>query len=276
MKNAIDHFHGPAEPAGELFLNPASDAGLTLPTNPAPAAPWRAAAPAASGMGLSRRSVVALVAAIMPGAAASAAARPANRSDRELLELGREYMRLNDLERAADERHARCSKAYEDARRDPSDVMRHRIEDHLCGLSLPVGPKTRSIAANPEHSDFYTGDEIKLLRHAPPPWNPEDTPAQKARADEIVREWDRWSAECDAFADEVGLTEAEAAIDEIVTSKRSLANRIAAMPATTLAGLRARALILADIIGEDVIDEGDCAYELMIRAIVRDLTRISV
>jgi hypothetical protein len=52
--------------------------------------------------------------------------------------------------------------------------MRHRISDHLCGLHLPLGRDTRSLAADPKYSDFYTEDEIKLLKYTPPPMDPAD------------------------------------------------------------------------------------------------------
>jgi hypothetical protein len=175
-------------------------------------------------------------------------------------------MRLRATIGAANERFNRCSDAYEDAEPVPGDVMRHRIEDHLCGFRLPIGPKTRAIAAESKHSSFYSDDEIKQLKNAPAVRDADE----RARVEEILAEWDRWNAECVALADRVGLTAADEAIVELVRSQSSLIKRIAAIPATTIVGLRVRAMVLVPILDEDGYDE-DYDDQILIRAIVRDL-----
>jgi hypothetical protein len=200
---------------------------------------------------LSRRAVIASLAA---GAAANVPAIAAVASiddhpDAELIELGREYQRLAALEKAVDEHYARCQAAYEEAEPEPRDVMWHRIEDHVAfGLNLPILPGTGAIARDLKQSAFYSADEIARLRFSPPPWRDDKIPEQKSRIEEIGAEWVRWCGELDDLAD---ATAALDTIDEISASMRSLAKKIAAKPATTIAGLQVRATILNQIRSED-------------------------
>ena len=71
--------------------------------------------------------------------------------DRELLELGREYIWLRAAERAADEHYGRCRKAYDEAEPAPSNdlrplpcttVFRIRIEPIIrpCGNLITPAP----------------------------------------------------------------------------------------------------------------------------------------
>jgi len=112
-------------------------------------------------------------------------------------------------------------------------------------------------------------NEIDLLRERPPA----EDEAEQARVQEILEEWDRWSEECADFVDETSLTAALESLDEIVPTQRSVAKRIVDMPATTLAGLQVRALIVAEIFGDQEPD--DYINQLMVRAIVRDLVKIA-
>jgi hypothetical protein len=246
---------------------------------------------------LSRRSVIAALAA---GAAANVPAIATvtaagdHHPDAELIELGAEYQRLAILEQAADEHYARCSEAFDEAEPEPRDVMRHRIEDHVAGgLNLPILPGTGAITRDLKHSAFYSADEIARVRFSRPPWSDDKIPEQNARIEEIGAEWARWCKELEDLSDETGVTEALDTIDEIVATMRSLAKKIAATPATTVAGLQVRATILSQIrseidhdqqeVGEDhegdddeTDDEDVCTDDLMIRAIVRDLVKMTV
>jgi hypothetical protein len=221
-------------------------------------------------MKLSRRAVIASLAA---GAVANvpviAAVAGGDHPDRELLGLGREYLRLRAAERAADEHSARCYEAYERVEPGPSDALRHRIEDHL-GLHLPVLDTCRGgISSDVGRNDLYSISEILRLNHTPPP-SPSLIEVQKVRIAAIQSAWERWHAECKELAEEFGVWEARDATDEIVANLRSLEKRFAAMHATTLAGLQMRAMILAEIFGGAEVDEDD-TDQLMIHAVVRDL-----
>jgi hypothetical protein len=220
-------------------------------------------------MKLSRRTVIASLAA---GAAASvpiiAAVAGGDHPDAELLELGREYGQLREAIAAANARHKVCAAAFKGREPVLRDVMRHRITDHVCGLQLPILNTCRDgISCDDWRNDPYSEEEIALLRD----WPARD-PAEKARAAEIVAEWDRWTAEWDGLEDEVGVTRTEEAIEELVRSERSLIERIAAIHATTIAGQRMRAMVLVPILAEEGYDEEDYDDHLLIRAIVRDLS----
>ena len=221
-------------------------------------------------MKLSRRAVIASLAA---GAAANlpaiAAVAGGDHPDRELLELGREYGQLREAIKAADAQYEACSPAFEEREPVPRDVMRHRITDHLCGLKLPILNTCRGgISCDDGRNAPYSKEEVDLLRD----W-PDRDPAGKARAAEIVTEWDRWTGEWDALEHETGVAEALKTIEELVPKEGELARRIAAMPATTLAGLQVRATILAQMFAEEEEDEEGKNYidRLLIRAVVRDL-----
>jgi hypothetical protein len=148
--------------------------------------------------------------------------------DRQLVELGREYFQLEVLLDAADEQKEKLRKAYLELQPVPSDVMRHRIQGHF-QLRLPIRSDTTA-AAEPEHSDFYSEDEVACLPHAKLPIFPSDVPAHEARVAEIVAEWERWNAECEALKEQIGLASSEAAIDEMIDDQRSLAKKISSYP----------------------------------------------
>jgi hypothetical protein len=217
---------------------------------------------------LSRRTVLAALAA---GAAANvpaiAAFATGDHPDRELLELGREYQKLEAAIHAADA----VVKAYNEQEPQPRDVMRHRIEDHICRFNLPIGPNTRSLAADPQYAVFYSEDEIDELRD----WPADRNPDERARVQVILAEWDRWNEECGGLNEALRVDEATEELEDLVPRRRQLAKLIAAMPAETPAGLQVRALILAAMLDEED-DEDDYTDQLMIRAIVRDLIKMKV
>jgi hypothetical protein len=259
----------PQDSAGELSSAPADDIGIAAPTNRAVAEPC---VPDLLSPVFSRRSIIAALAASTAARVpAVGAAGQGEHPDAELLELGREYMALDRVIKAADTHYERCQAAYNACEPTPRDVMRHRIEDHVGGFNLPMSSSTRRLAAEPKHSAFYSEDEIDLLRERPPV----EDPAEQARVDAILKEWDRWSEECADLSDEVGVTAALGAIEELVPRQRSLAKQIVAMPATTLAGLQVRALIVTAISGDKEPAGDDYTDQLMIRAIVRDLVKIA-
>jgi hypothetical protein len=71
-----------------------------------------------------------------------------------------------------------------------------------------------------------------------------EIPGQRARIAEIEREHGAWLEGCRAADQAAGVDAAQEALEEIVKTIRSFATQIAAMRATTLAGMRARALVI--------------------------------
>lgn len=67
---------------------------------------------------------------------------------------------------------------------------------------------------------------------------------------------------------------AEEAVEHVLAMKRALGKEIAAVPAKTLAGIRVRAMIVADIV-EDT-GEDDSTDDLLISAIVRDILAMTI
>jgi len=224
----------------------------------------------------SRRGAIAALmgAAALPGIAASAAgAGPADHPDQHQLDLGAEYERLQAIEDAAYEKETLSWAAYEREEPERSDVLRHRLEDHLV-FQFPVSLETDTITADPKRSDFYTTEEVGLLRYAPPPLDPARIPDQRRRAGEIAAEHARWMARCADLRERSGVTAAGAALEAAVIAQREVARRIATTSATTIAGLQVRARIYADIHGIDPVhdvDGADTTDRLMIFAIIRDL-----
>lgn len=85
---------------------------------------------------LSRRTVLAsLAAGVAANMPAIAAVADDDNPDAELIELGRDH-RLDQAIKAADA----VVDAYREQQPEPRDVMRHRIDDHICGFNLPIGP----------------------------------------------------------------------------------------------------------------------------------------
>ena len=121
----------------------------------------------------SRRSVIAglgtATAAEVPaiGLAATADDHP----HRELLKLGRRYQDLETRLVAADAYLQQCYNAAEEPQ--PSEVLRHRLEDHVFGQQLPMlGTCRIGLCSDAKFNDFYSAEEMKRLRCAPPPIRP--------------------------------------------------------------------------------------------------------
>ncbi|WP_426424891.1 hypothetical protein [Bradyrhizobium genosp. A] len=194
---------------------------------------------------------------------------PARHPDARLLALGERFQHLCALGDAALETYERCCEEARTVARP--GALRHRLEDHVFGLNLPFheADHKAGFSVDPNLSAFYTSEEIRLLRYAPPPLDLELIPAQKARIDEIEQAWKGW-LDASWDADEVaGVNAAYEAMDHVVDMKRSLGKEIAAIQAKTPAGLRVRALAVAEVV--DDTGEDDCSHDLMVAAIVRDL-----
>src|SRR5262245_4853830 len=98
------------ESTGELSISPPSSDARDFSTHPVPGAVRGAASGKEGTPQLSRRSMVAALAAgLIPAAAPALAVGGGGRGpDAELLEHGRRYLDLVTLEAAADEAYERC------------------------------------------------------------------------------------------------------------------------------------------------------------------------
>lgn len=226
---------------------------------------------------LSRRSlVVGMAAGVMPAVVLPAAATGSDGEhlDARLIKLGAQYQHLCKLEAAADEAYERACERVQEVERPP--VLRHRMEDHLLGLELPFDQANAptGFSADAEANPFYTPDEMRRLRHAPPLEEPTARAEQRARIEEIERAWQAHLDACWAVDEIAGVNAADEAIKEIGRMKRILVKEIAAVPAKTLAGVRVRAAIVAHLVDDTGPD--DCNDDLMMAAIVRDILAMPV
>jgi hypothetical protein len=135
-------------------------------------------------------------------------------------------------------------------------------------------PSTIAIAAtvdNPDREILELGLEYaRLLR------NSEDVSAQKARAEEITREWHRWRAECDALDERLGCDASWTAAEAITSDMSDIADKIAALPARTLEGLKVRAAVLKLIYSDEVDGRPDDTIDgRNVWAMIRDLEAMS-
>jgi hypothetical protein len=251
-----------AAPVSDSLLAPATDGA------PAPAAPAAASTPT-----LTRRSMVAGMAAGLMPAPTAAAAAPGRDPDARLLELGEQYRDLCAQEPAANDACEQCCGSVPEVNRP--QALRHRLEDHVFGLDLPFDPANvkGGFSAKPELNPFYTDQEVRWLRHAPLLEDPAARAEQRVRIEEIERAWKAWLDARWAADEAAGVHAAGEAIDQVIATKRALAKEIAAVPAKTLAGVRVRAQIVADVV--DDTGEDDCTDDLMIAAIVRDILAMS-
>jgi hypothetical protein len=81
--------------------------------------------------------------------------------------------------------------------------------------------------------------------------------AKRPTIPEGLRElgYERWRAECDRLAESLGFTAAQADIDRLDTALWPIRAEIAKIPVASYAGLRVKALILAEQFGDDgVVD----------------------
>ncbi len=182
----------PTEPTGERSSSPGASEGQENLAHGLPAPVRGAANEGERRPQLSRRSIVAaLAAASLPSAPALAAGGSVS-PDAELIELGRRYLDLVKLEAAADEAYERSCEACHWPKKP--EALRHRLEDHLGGLhfSFLKSNLPRGLSADPALNSFYVGEEVKRLQNAPTPRDPAEIPAQCARIAEIEREHEAW------------------------------------------------------------------------------------
>jgi hypothetical protein len=261
---------------------------------------------------VSRRGIVsgllgvgALAAAAVPSLAADAGAPFGDHPDRKLFGLAREYEAALKIEQAADARMIAISEAYEAAAPMMPDVLRHRILDHT-DFSFPM--RSGGCKISDDDGDFYTYAEVEKLRARPQKrltgyvidlttgvktpatavtpykevlqerhlWG-EPWPEAQARADEIVAAWDRHTAAHDALEASLGYDAAEEAYYDAVRAREAIGATIAAERATTLAGLRIRAAIVAARYEDDDLEpeEGHTIVEKMMWAVMRDLMEMT-
>lgn len=264
------------ESTGAFVSEPPPSEGRSDLTHGAPGAARGAAFEGEGAPNLSRRSMVAAVAAaLIPVAPALAAGGKGTGPDAELIELGRRYLDLVALETAAEEAYDRCCEAC--ICPEKPEALRHRLEDHAGGLHLPFleAQLPHGLSSDPSLNPFYVGGEVMRLRYAPPPFDPAEIPVQRARIAEIEREHEAWLERCRAADQAAGVEAAQEATDEIVTAMRSLAQQIASLRATTLVGMRVRALVISDLMLDENSDESDgTTDELIVSAMIRDLLSI--
>ena len=200
---------------------------------------------------ISRRGVVAALAvgaaAHVPAIAMTAAAMPpaspapnlldtratGAQPDAELLDLGRRYDVALAAEDAASEAWTAAGEAFDRARPVSPPAMRHLMLAHL-EHQFPVLGETDTICDD-ERSDFYNEAEVDYLRATPI-----RTDGGRARAAEIIAEWDRHREACLALADRLGCGDVEAAYYATVDARHALGEAIVAARATTLQGLAVR------------------------------------
>jgi hypothetical protein len=102
------------------------------------------------------------------------------------------------------------------------------------------------------------------------------TPKLKHAAGEIIAAWDEHRAACQAVKASFGFDDAEQAFYQLARARVAIGDRIVALRATTIDGLRVRAMIVAHMFSEDNLEPEDeqSTDEKMMWAIVRDLVRI--
>jgi hypothetical protein len=205
--------------------------------------------------------------------------------DAELLDLGREW----STSAAREDRAREALWAAEERYADPEvpEALFHRPGDFRfffgfqgCGYHFT------------DRRWYGAPSSIAYLRAAPlcrmPEFHLDDgtvVPAKpnlaaRARRDEIVGAYDRWSAERKATQDACGLTAANEEEDAANEDNRELRHRIMATPALTLAGVMLKARIAGWCFGgsvemndyvESYLKEGNLSGEAVAFSAVRDL-----
>lgn len=198
--------------------------------------------------------------------------------DRELVELGREYIRLHAIEKEAYEKAASLLELYESKKPVPSDIMRHTLEDWWA-FRFPFSDVTQPIWADERlrHNPFYTEQEVAELKQAPMPGNSEAVSAQGFRAEEIISEWHRWKAECDALDERLGCSASRAAALASTSETADIADKIAALPARTIEGLKVRAMVLKLMYSDEFGERPDDTPEgLNVWAMICDIEAMQI
>lgn len=234
--------------------------------------------------------------AFLAAGGAIPATADAKHPDARLLTLYEEFLRLDTEFLRAVEHQSERNEACAD-REPPLPVsLAYRQSDHAeLGFAKPLDSE----------GGHYQPREIEWLRAKPrrrktvayfrvpelervssevaatlPPDRVVDThflmlcPIAQARADEIVKAWDEWLAQCDRVAIETGLVAADEAVDAILDVRRACTIEIASTKAHTIDGLRVRAKMIekiheGDLSGEE--DDGGALDRKLMWATIRDL-----
>jgi|GEM_PF-5335384 len=220
-----------------------------------------------------RRAAVATLGAFIAAAGLSGRASPAaaadSPADAELLVLVEQWHRAREAELAAQAICDELDAAFEAEKPEPRDCLRHVVGD--IPLNLPSGPDIGRISDEGDGS-FYSWEEILHFPHTPPPWDPRDTARAAARKAEIKAEFDRVEVTRRELRERIGLTAAGHEWEKLADQRIDLGDAIAAMPARTLEGLRAKARIVAALSDRDLRDDhGLLNHEVIALSIVRDL-----
>lgn len=228
---------------------------------------------------LTRRAAIAATAtlALTAGGApvmAVAAADP----DGELIELGRHYQLLAKTKADLEERLDALREEFDVGKPAMPEPMRMRPEDGDLGLTRYYGGMT---LVPEDESTFYDSSDIRRLRYPRTrevriPIRPSDHrpfapgedigefprdheilvrrvpwPEAQARADAIVAAYVQWFADCDAFADRIGLYAAQAELEALEDRLAAIRQAIAERPARDHWGIRIKARIVAEEFGQE-------------------------
>jgi hypothetical protein len=205
----------------------------------------------------SRRNALALV-ATLPALAVPAAVAAMGSPDAELIALGREFDRLalviNDCFR-------RSSAAYDQAKAmmiEAPDALRPKVGDMEVGLR----PPECSNVGDGLYGHFDVSGYIRGIDHL--------------RAREIVRDYDLWNASQESWAYErSGCNDIGREIDTHYEAIKPIEQRIIALPARTIEGMKVKARVTFFCAVGNINDDDDqSTYGLSARSIVIDLLRM--
>lgn len=254
----------PTASTGALSSEPGIGATRSTSAHGSPGAARGAASGGEGGPEISRRSMVAAVAAtVVPVTPVLGAGASGPLPDAELIALGRRYLDLIPIEAEAIETYNRCRAASRKPERP--DVMREREGD--CELRL------KGRFDDPRQGPFYSKLEISRLRSVSPPFDRGDIPKQRARIAEIQQGYETWTLECDAADRAAGVDAAVAALDEVINAMGVMENQMLCLPAKTLAGFRIRGLVVQHML-KDRTEKISTTDELTILAMIHDLVSI--
>jgi hypothetical protein len=173
---------------------------------------------------LNRRNALTAV-ATLPALAVPAAVAAMDSPDAELMALGREFDRLalviNDCFR-------RSSAAYDHAKAmmiDAPDALRPKVGDRQAGLS----PPKCSNVGNGLYGHFDISGYIRGIDHP--------------RAREIVQAYDLWKASEERAYERAGFNEIYREIESHNEAMGPISDRIIALPAHTIEGMKVKARV---------------------------------
>jgi hypothetical protein len=172
---------------------------------------------------LNRRNALTAV-ATLPALAAPAAVAAMDSPDAELIVLGREFDRLalalNDCFRRSGVAHEQA----EAMRIEAPDALRPKVGDRKAGLRIPESVNV--------DVGLYGHNDVGHIRHIDHP-----------RAREIVQAYDLWNASGDEASKRCGCRAIEREIDLHNQEIDPIMERITALPAHTLEGMKVKARV---------------------------------